>query len=94
MIVHSVGTVSELALLSADEGGDVLCLVAGCSTDVAIIAIAEIAASAAVHGLLVEYDVKHASRTFSIILGSRIGDYLNVLDHGSRHCLENLRGVG
>ena len=94
MIVHSVGTVGKLALLSADEGGDALRLVAGSSTDVAIIAIAEIAASAAVHSLLVEYDVEHASRTFSIILGSRIGDYLNVLDHGSRHCLENLRGVG
>ena len=93
MIVHSVGAVGKLALLSADEGGDALRLVTGSSTDVAIIAIAEIAASA-VHGLLVEYDVKHASRTFSIILGSRIGDYLNVLDHGSRHCLENLRRVG
>ena len=94
MIVHSVGTVGKLALLTADEGGDALRLVAGSSTDVAIIAIAEVVASGAVHGLLVEYDVEHASRTFSIILGSRIGDYLNVLDHGSRHCLENLRGVG
>ncbi len=94
MIVHSVGTVGKLALLTADEGGDALRLVTGSSTDVAIIAIAEVAASAAVHGLLVEYDVEHASRTFSIILGSRIGDYLNVLDHGSRHCLENLRRVG
>ena len=83
MIVHSVGTVGKLALLTADEGGDALRLVAGSSTDVAIIAIAEVVASAAVHGLLVEYDVKHASRTFSIILGSRIGDYLNVLDDRS-----------
>lgn len=78
MIVHSVGTIGELALLAADEGGDALCLVAGSCTDVAIIAIAEVVASGSIHCLLVEYDVEHAARTFSIIFGSRIGDYFYV----------------
>ena len=94
MIVHSVGTIGELALLAADEGGDALCLVAGSCTDVAIIAIAEVVASGSIHCLLVEYDVEHAARTFSIIFGSRIGDYFYVFYHSCRHCLENLRRVG
>ena len=90
MIVHSVCTVGKFALLTADEGRDALSLIAGSGTDVAVISIAEVVASCAIHGLLVEYDVEHTARSFCIIFGSRIGDYLYVLDHGCRHRLEYL----
>lgn len=91
VVVHAVGAVGELALLSADEGGDVLRGVASTEAHIAVVAIEGIASCCAVGcGLLVHDDVEYATCAFGIIFGSGISDDLDVLHHRCWHRLEYL----
>ena len=80
MIIHGVGTKRQLALLSTDKGTAAPAFITNLGTDITIVTIH----AATTHRrccLFVHDDIQDSGTTLCIILGTRVGDYLNVLYH-------------
>ena len=90
IVLHDVGTIGKLSLLTTDEHTSAKAFVACRGTYGTIVAVYALCRLSA---LTVHHNVQHTTHALGIILRARVGHHLNALHGNGRHILENHRGV-